>query len=239
MRSSSFLTTAKGIVFDVDGTLYYQNFLRATVLLLLSIHLLFKPKDLLRSLKVIKNYRKALEELRYHPHLANSLQELQLIWTARTSREPLSYVKDVVSEWIHERPLYLLKLFKRRGLNDFLRTAQTHGIKLGIYSDYPCHKKLHYMGILHYFDCVLCSFDDEVQHLKPHPKGFLLAAEKLQLPPQKVLYIGDRTEIDGFGAISCEMKFLLLKRFSKRSKTSKFFLHSTSFRDLQNKVSAF
>jgi len=38
-------------------------------------------------------------------------------------------------------------------------------------------------------DCVVCG--DSTPHLKPHPAGLLLAAEKLKRPPQNCFYLGD------------------------------------------------
>jgi phosphoglycolate phosphatase len=38
-------------------------------------------------------------------------------------------------------------------------------------------------------DCVVCG--DSTPHLKPHPAPLLLAAERLNLPPQSCFYLGD------------------------------------------------
>jgi phosphoglycolate phosphatase len=38
-------------------------------------------------------------------------------------------------------------------------------------------------------DCVVCG--DSTPHLKPHPAPLRLAAERLGLPPEKCIYVGD------------------------------------------------
>jgi 2-phosphoglycolate phosphatase len=38
-------------------------------------------------------------------------------------------------------------------------------------------------------DCVVCG--DSTPHLKPHPASLLLAAERLELPPDNCFYLGD------------------------------------------------
>jgi phosphoglycolate phosphatase len=38
-------------------------------------------------------------------------------------------------------------------------------------------------------DCVVCG--DSTPHLKPHPASLLLAAERLELPPESCFYLGD------------------------------------------------
>jgi FMN phosphatase YigB (HAD superfamily) len=38
----------------------------------------------------------------------------------------------------------------------------------------------------------LCATSPEINAFKPHPKGFLHACALWGLPPEEVLYIGDR-----------------------------------------------
>ena len=76
---------------------------------------------------------------------------------------------------------------------------------MGVYSDYPAEQKLAAMGVAVFMDLILYSGEPAVDVLKPHPKGFKLAAERLQLKPEEILYVGDRPEVDAAGAKAAGM----------------------------------
>ncbi|ARF57594.1 HAD family hydrolase [Streptomyces gilvosporeus] len=59
-------------------------------------------------------------------------------------------------------------------------------------------RKLRALGIRGYFEAVLCS--DELGHAKPEPEAFAAACDALGLPPEEVVYVGDRLDIDALGA---------------------------------------
>ncbi len=75
------------------------------------------------------------------------------------------------------------------------------GIKLGIITDAPklkawlrlCTLKLH-----HFFKIVVTL--DDTGKRKPSPEPFLLGIELAGVKPQECLYIGDREDVDIFGA---------------------------------------
>ncbi|MFI9051217.1 HAD family hydrolase [Streptomyces sp. NPDC053427] len=71
-------------------------------------------------------------------------------------------------------------------------------------------RKLAALGIRGYFEAVLCS--DEVGHAKPAPEAFTAACEALGLPPQEVVYVGDRLDIDALGARDAGLAAVWLDR---------------------------
>ncbi|MFC9895944.1 HAD family hydrolase [Nocardia sp. NPDC127579] len=59
-------------------------------------------------------------------------------------------------------------------------------------------RKLRTLGIRSHFEAVLCA--DELGHAKPAAAAFHAACTRLDLPPSAVAYVGDRLDIDAFGA---------------------------------------
>ena len=79
---------------------------------------------------------------------------------------------------------------------------------VGLVSNYSCgrtlRRSLEALGIAAIFDPVVIS--GELGWVKPHPKAFRAALELLGLPPEKVLFVGDRWDADMVGAMNVGMK---------------------------------
>jgi putative hydrolase of the HAD superfamily len=50
----------------------------------------------------------------------------------------------------------------------------------------------------------------DVNAFKPHPRGFLAAAERWGLAPDSILYVGDRPEVDAVGAAAAGMRCVVI-----------------------------
>ena len=70
-------------------------------------------------------------------------------------------------------------------------------------------KNLHLIG---YFDAVAIS--DRIGVRKPNERIFLVAAEMIKARPNRIIYIGDRLEIDVQGAKRAGMNAILLDRMN-------------------------
>ncbi len=87
------------------------------------------------------------------------------------------------------------------GVTSTLLAIRKQGIKLAIVSDAPRMRawlRLASMRLMDFFDVVV-TFDDTKKY-KPHPDPFKAALEKLRLPPEQVLMVGDWPERDMKGA---------------------------------------
>lgn len=81
------------------------------------------------------------------------------------------------------------------------------GIKLAIVSDAPTREawlRLSFINFHHFFDVVV-TFDDTGER-KPSPKPFLAALEKLGVPPEGAIMVGDWAERDMVGARGVGMR---------------------------------
>ena len=81
-------------------------------------------------------------------------------------------------------------------------------LRVGLVSNYPCgeaiRRSLKRVGIGDFLDPVVVS--GEVGFVKPHPAPFTAALERLALAPEKVLFVGDRWDVDLLGARNAGMR---------------------------------
>ena len=197
------------ILLDVDGTLYEQRPVRQRMLLRLLAAAVHSPLKTRREIAVLRAFRGSLEEIRNQPRTdgANDA-ERQLELTAERSGLPHSTIREIVEDWMFQRPLPLLGGYPMRGLHPFLRRAIQEGISLGAFSEYPCEAKLEALGIRDCFQITVSSWDSDIGRFKPDPRGFLVAAQQLGCAPKRTLMIGDRDDADGAGARAAGMPFI-------------------------------
>ncbi|MBV8802712.1 MAG: HAD family hydrolase [Gammaproteobacteria bacterium] len=199
----------KAVIFDVDGTLYDQQNLRRRMLIELIKYYLFHPRRLY-DLKIIRDFRREREK-RISDFVVD-LEEAQYNWTAKTSGVSPARVRSVIQKWIFEVPLQHIPFCRYPGLVTFFDALVLRGIKTAVFSDYPAAEKLAVLGLKP--GCITCATDKDVGQLKPNPKGLLLVAEKLGVPIEQCLFIGDRDERDGECARRAGMPYLILNRKS-------------------------
>lgn len=99
---------------------------------------------------------------------------------------------------------------------EFLKKRSEEGIRLGIITNMSAEvqlRKLHALKIDGHFEIMVTS--EEVGKEKPHPHIFLHALNKLQIPPQKAIMIGDSYEADYEPARFLEMRAILLDHRKK------------------------
>ncbi|TWT13291.1 HAD family phosphatase [Planomicrobium sp. CPCC 101079] len=80
----------------------------------------------------------------------------------------------------------------RAGVEDYLKAAKEQGLKIGLASSSNfkwVSTNLKKLGLYEYFECVKTS--DDVEHVKPDPALYLLAAECLGLTPEECLVFED------------------------------------------------
>jgi phosphoglycolate phosphatase/putative hydrolase of the HAD superfamily len=161
---------------------------------------------------------------------------LQYVEAAKRAGKDRLQIESVVVEWIHQRPLKYLRLCRRRGIEAFLTFLESKGMQIGVFSDYPALDKLQALGLAERMSLVLSATDPEINAFKPHPTGFLHACALWGLPPEEVLYIGDRLEVDAVGAANAGMPCVLVgERAHLRGSTELLACSSTfsSFARLQ------
>ena len=205
------------VLFDLDGTLYRQGPLRRRMLgELARSPLRVGPRATWRVVRRLRVFRRVREELRELGRPAEPLVELQYRVPAERLGEAPEAVRGTVEEWMYARPLPFLARCARPDLAPLLDRLAGLGMRLGVFSDYPVEEKLVALGVRRRFDLALCAVEPDVNAFKPHPRGFQLAAERWNLEPERVLYVGDRPEVDARGARAAGMSCVLVGARAER-----------------------
>ncbi len=203
--------TLKAVIFDVDGTLYDQKRLRQRMLVDIFTTLLLSPGKLI-DVKILWNFRKNREKI--ITMQIKDIERQQYLRCAKALNVPPERVRKTVHEWMFEKPLRYLKSCQYKEVKFLFKYLRKNGVSIGIFSDYPAKDKLNALDLSP--DIVVCSTDQEVDRLKPDPRGLLVAAEKLKLPVNNCLFVGDRDEKDGECARRAGMRYLILDRNKKK-----------------------
>lgn len=226
----------RAVLLDVDGTLYHQSWLRALMVLeLCALPLTVSYRSTTRIWRTLRAFRQVREELRHIGEAREPLEMMQYTETAIRLGEVTTAIEKDVLQWIYQRPLKYLRYCRRRGFHAFLAMLRERDIRVGVFSDYPAHEKLRALGLTEHIELVLSATDPEINAFKPHPKGFLYACTFWGLPPDEVLYIGDRPEVDACGSARAGMPCAILT--TKRTQGIEDFLNCygvfSSLRKLQ------
>lgn len=219
MRKSS-LFMYRVVIFDLDGTLYYQRQFRLRMMRYLAGYLVGHPlrfKDLL----IIKKYREVREkwedcakecseDARYR-HLG--LDDIQYQYVADQMKVERARVKKVIDFFMIEIPLRYLPAYKDEILADTIDALRGNNQMVVIYSDYPVENKLKALGIK--ADACYTSADERINCMKPDPKGIAVILSDAGCPAEEALMIGDRYEKDGLAAEGNGVDYMIVGKSRK------------------------
>lgn len=214
------LTDYKAVIFDLDGTLYYQNPFRIRMLLFLAGYVLKRPSGII-DLLIIKRYRKVREnwekcksECRCPDDGAlMGLEEQQYQYVADKMKVGYDRVKNAVAFFILEAPLKLLPPYRDEILADWIDILHDANRPVIVYSDYPVENKLEALGIR--ADACYTSSDPRIDCMKPDPKGLRVILEDIGCTASDVLMIGDRYEKDRLAAKKNNMDYIIVSSSRK------------------------
>lgn len=201
----------RAILFDVDGTLYWQEPVRRGMLARLLRLSLRAPLCGYRTLRALRAYRQAQERLRVRGSAGQPLAEAQVHAAACQTGYDVGWIHQAVAEWMERTPLDLVAAAVCPGLREFLNVALERNWKLAVVSDYPAAAKLKALGVDSYFTVQVCAQDAAVQCFKPDPRGLFVALERLGVVPEAALYVGDRPEVDGVAAARAGIACAILR----------------------------
>lgn len=195
----------KAVIFDVDGTLYDQTKLRVCMVREMFMCILRQPGRI-AELRIIRHFRRMREK-----HAAEAVADLesrQYVWAAQAAGVSPQQVREVVKDWMFEKPLAYLGSCRYPGAQALFAQFQQQGTPIGVFSDYPAMDKLRALGLR--AQVIVSATCAEVNRLKPDPTGLLVAATKLGAPAPQCLFIGDQEAKDGACARRAGMPHLIL-----------------------------
>jgi putative hydrolase of the HAD superfamily len=191
-----------GVAFDLDGTLYPNYRLNIRIVP-------FMPKEL----PLIWAMGKARNRMRADPEAypRTGFYETQARLMAEVLKVKPEEAREKTEALIYRgwEPLFTrIAPFPR--VRETLEALKNEGFRLGLLSDFPPGAKLANMGLDGYWDAVLCS--EATGRLKPHPLPFLELARRMELPPERIFYVGNSVRYDVAGAKGAGMKAALVTR---------------------------
>lgn len=210
------LGSARGVVFDVDGTLYAQGPVRRAMMLRLARAHVLRPMAGTRTVRTLAAYRRAQEALR-EAAFEGDVGARQLEAAAARVGTDVDDVRAIVELWMETAPLDAVAANARPGLVALLDELARRGAALAVVSDYPAQAKLAALGLADRFDVVVTAQDPRVQAFKPNPKGILVALADLGIEPQDALYVGDRPEVDAAAASAAGVRCVLVGQRARRA----------------------
>lgn len=200
------------IVFDLDGTLYFQKPFRKRMLLFLMKYMVCHPSSV-KDMFLLKRYREIREkwdELQDagDKSTEQNLDQLQYAYVAREKHTSVERVRKAVTFFMLEAPLSILPEYVDQELASVIAHLKQKGIILAVYSDYPVKEKLHALGID--IENQFTAADEGIACMKPDPKGLAYVLEQMHCDPSKALMIGDRMEKDGMAAQANQVDYVIL-----------------------------
>lgn len=202
----------KVIIFDLDGTLYFQKPFRKKMISFLVRHLLKKPKAI-KDMLIIWKYRIIREEwTRYedemHFDVNADMKTRQYHYVASKMRTSQKHVEEVIDFYMMKMPLSLLGAYRDNVLVQLIEYLKNKKCKIVVYSDYPVEDKLKALAVS--ADKYYTSSDSTINCMKPNPKGLEVIMKDLQINASEAIMIGDRYEKDGLAAIANGMDYIIL-----------------------------
>ena len=197
---------AGGYIFDVDGTLYPQKKVRVNMALRLTKYYLIRPFKW-KEVAAIYYFRKLRENEKYKS------QPMEYLYKNISLRlgVPEKAIFETIHRWMFTEPLDLLKKYRYTEITDFIIKKYNEGTKIIIYSDYPALDKLKAMGIK--YNSVYTSCDESIQEQKPSERAMKKILQDIKIPPEKIIYIGDRDEKDKKSAEIIGIKYYDIDEF--------------------------
>ncbi|HAK44897.1 MAG TPA: HAD family hydrolase [Spirochaeta sp.] len=206
----------KGIGFDIDGTLYNN----------ISMYLCTIP-SFLKHPRLLLHYSKARTEIRKMRPISN-FRRTQAKLVADSMGISEHDARRIIETRLYEDWVHLFHIIKPlEGLHEGVAELREAGYKLGVLSDFPVQNKLKFLG-LEDWDCSFTS--ETTNYLKPHPEPFIELAERLELKPGEILYVGNSYEKDVLGAAAVGMKTAHLS--SRKIRNSKADFTFSRYKDL-------
>jgi len=185
----------KGIIFDLDNTLYdYDRFHH------FSLEKVFEYIHLNYNKQCSQIYNKVSKELKNELGPTASSHNKSIYFKHLLEHLTISLsVLPIIEElyWKH----FYESMVCYKGVREFIEWNKQQGKKIGILTDYETQYqivKLKHLGILDYIDVIVTS--EEVGIEKPSVQMFQTILHKLKLQPENVIMIGDNYKKDIEGA---------------------------------------
>ncbi len=198
----------KLVIFDMDGTMYYQPPLRCHMALSLMGHYWCHPGKW-KEIVILKCYRQIRE--RFKTADKGNLEQEIIEKTAIETKSAPETVEQIIRKWIFEEPINKLSHCRDHQAAELMRRLKGMEVQTVIYSDYPVADKIKALNLTP--DFYFSGSDEGINSLKPDPAGMNYIMKVLKVKPEEVLVIGDRQEKDGEAAGNAGVDCMILSKY--------------------------
>lgn len=199
MNKSSEKINIKAVIFDLDGTIYNTRGIQ----MIFSLYFITKLGLLLAFLKARKKLmgRDFLNQNSLRKEIIIDMQNK----TGKSEEKCSKFIDSFMVRFVRT----LKFLYKpNRNILEAIDLFYSNGIKVTCLSDYSkVEERLTALQIDTKKFTILASSED-AGALKPARRPFIEIAEKLNILPEQILVIGDRSDTDGEGAKNCNMYYI-------------------------------
>jgi len=183
----------EAVAFDIDGTLYRDHSLNIRVL----PHIISHSRFFLSYNKTRKDMHKFSGKSNFH-----TFQMELLAKRLKCSPEEAELkVKNTVHDGLKK---YFARMKPCSGVVDLIADLKKQGLKIALLSDLPPSQKGDIWGIKELCDVMLWT--EDAGALKPSAIPFQKMVEQLNVPAEKILYVGNNHKYDVIGAKNAGMK---------------------------------
>ena len=183
----------KAVAFDIDGTLYRTWKLNIRIFFHFLLHNQFFLK-----------YGIVRAKIRKIP-LDTTFKEAQTKMMAEKLRCSPSEAELLLTKIVYAGlSSYFYKIKPYKGAIELIKDLKAAGFKIALLSDFPPEQKGDIWGAKELCDVILGTEDTGA--LKPSAIPFNTMAQKLALPPEQILYVGNSHKYDVVGAKNAGMK---------------------------------
>ena len=207
----------QAVIFDFDGTLY--DFAHLPRNLILS-----RPLDMF-LMKAERTARRACKGRDF------KTRDALMSEFTRAMSELSKKSHEKIETWYKTRYIQTMirvlskKYTARRGTEELFEALHKRGIKIAVFSDYPCvRERMSAIGLGSDVQntCAVITSAQERGAFKPAPRPFLEIAAELGVKSEQCLVVGDRADTDGKGAELSGMRFLQIESNVPSFETAEF-----------------
>jgi putative hydrolase of the HAD superfamily len=208
----------KAVCFDIDGTMYPKWMTH-----LFLVPTLFGSLSLMHTIQKFRKYMRSGDDVIIVPANEDGFRQKQIEFILQSRK------KEITKGSVEQLRRRLDRQFYKRmektfshivsypNLEKVMLSLKAKNLLIGALSDFPIEKKLEHLGVAHLVNWAGCT--EMSGYLKPHPAPFEYVSERIKVPLNQILYVGDSYTKDIIGAHNAGMYTALLLPHARGKKS--------------------